>query len=144
SGIHAFFMEKGLTYRIAVTGDGFVPDLRIDNLLLTPTSESTKGNIHEALYLYTPKESKQQRLQICPLPGRDVSSGPRPYTLNVDKATFAAEATLKEPALKLNEHVRKFEGGKVYDILVKGKGFEPDVQILDGNKTIMTQFNGGK
>ena len=143
SGLHTFFMEKDVTYRIAINGDGFVPDVRIDNILLNPVTESNQGNVHEAMFLYTPKETKQQRIQICPLPGRDVSSGPRAYTLTVDKATFAAESTIKEPALKLNEHVRKFEAGKAYNITVKGKGFEPDVQILDGNKTIMTQLNNG-
>jgi hypothetical protein len=143
SGLHTFFMEKDVTYRLAVTGDGFVPDVRIDNILVNPVAESSKGNIHEAHYLYTPKETKQQRIQICPLPGRDVSGGPRAYTLNVDKAAFTAEATVKEPALKLNEHTRKFEGGKAYNITVKGKGFEPDVQILDGSKSLLMQFNNG-
>lgn len=143
TGLHSFFMEKGVTYRIAISGDGFVPDLRIDNILLTPVTATVKGKVHEALFLYTPKESKQQRLQICPYPGREVAGGPRPYTLNVDKASFTAETTVQEPSLKLNEHVRKFEAGKAYNIIVKGKGFEPDVQILDGNKTIVTQFNNG-
>ena len=143
SGIHNFLMEKDVTYRIAVTGDGFVPDVRIDNILLTAVTTSMKGKVHEAQFLYTPKETKQQRIQICPYPGKDVSSGPRPYTLNVDRVTFAAETTVKEPSLKLNEHVKKFEAGKAYNIQVRGKGFEPDVQILDGNKTILTQFNNG-
>jgi hypothetical protein len=140
SGIHTFFMEKDVTYRISISGDGFAPDLRINNILVTPMTATRKGKVHEVLYLYTPKESKQQRIQICPYPGREVAGGPRPYTLNVDKASFAAETTVKEPNLKLNEHVRKFEAGKAYNILVKGKGFEPDVQILDGNKTVVTQF----
>jgi S1-C subfamily serine protease len=143
SGIHTVTMEKDVTYRIAVTGEGFVPDVRVDNILLTPLSTSAKGPIQEALMLYVPKITKEHRIQICPYPGKEISGGPRPYTLSVDRAAFAGEANLGEQKLTLNEHVKKLEAGKAYNITVKGKGFEPDLQIFDGDKSVMTQLNNG-
>ena len=140
---HFVMMEKDILYRILVNAEGFIPDVRVDNTLLNPVTTMPRGLGEEAQFLYTPKETKVYRILIGPLPGRDIAKGGCRYTFTVDQATFAPESSFKDTQLKLNEHVRKFEAGKAYDISVKGRGFEPDVQIVDGSKTVMTRFNNG-
>jgi hypothetical protein len=43
-------------------------------------------------------------------------------------------------ALKTNEHVRKMEAGKSYQIVVQSKGFHPELQVLDGTKSVASKF----
>jgi hypothetical protein len=140
AGVHFVAMDKDILYRIKVKAAGFVPDLRIDNLLLNPTPTPWPAGA-EAEYLYTPKESKQYRFQISPFPGRDIVKGSPSYALNVEEVAFQTETVFKERELRLNEVVRKFQTGKMYKITVRGKGFEPDVQIIDGTKALLTRLN---
>ena len=101
------FLEKDTLYRIAVKTDGFVPDVRVDHHIINPLGNGPIGK--EWLHLFTPTETKEYRIQIGHLPGREVGKGSFPYTLSVDRVHFETETDLKEPELKLNEHVRKFE-----------------------------------
>jgi hypothetical protein len=81
---------------------------------------------------------------VSTLPGRDIGKGSFTYTFTVDQMSFAPEVTFKEPQLKLNEQVQKLEAGKVYRIAVRGKGFEPDVEVFDGVKSVLRRLNNGK
>jgi hypothetical protein len=141
ASVHFVKMEKDTLYRILVKAKGFVPDVRIDNILVNPAVAPRRGPENEWQHLFTPTETKEYRIQVSQFPGRDVGKGP--YHFSVDKVSFKPETTIKDPQLQLNEHVRKFEAGKVYDIIVKGKGFEPDLQVLDGSKSVLTRFNNG-
>ncbi|MBM4069500.1 MAG: trypsin-like peptidase domain-containing protein [Planctomycetes bacterium] len=141
AGMHRVFLEKDTMYRVAVKADGFVPDVRLEHHIINPLGNAPIGN--EWLHLLTPTESKEYRILIGHLPGREVGKGSFPYTLSVDRIQFEPESDLKAPELKLNEHVRKFEAGKLYDITVKGRGFEPDVQITDGAKAVQARYNNG-
>jgi hypothetical protein len=138
AAVHFVWMEKGMLYRILVKAEDFVPEVRVDNIV-PPTFASGK----EFQHLFTPAETKQYRLQVGNVPGRDVGQGSLPYTLSVDQITFEPETALKDPVLKTNEHEREFEAGKVYDIIVKSKAFEPDVRIIDGVRIVATQMNYG-
>jgi hypothetical protein len=93
--------------------------------------------------LFTAEDSAEHRIVIGCAVGADVQKGPFKYAITIDRADFETETVLKDPKLHLNEHANKFTAGKVYDIIVRGKGFEPDVRIMDGSKTIATQYNNG-
>lgn len=139
--VHTMMMEKDVLYRLHIKADGFSPEARVDNLLIPAVVGGADFN--QVQYLYTPKETKEHRIQVSHLPGRDLGAGPFTYTLSIDQMTFETETTLKEPELKLNEHARNLEAGKIYKITVRGKGFEPDLQLVDGTKTVLRQANNG-
>ncbi len=146
--VHLARMEKDVTYRIVVIAEGFTPEVRIEGLenklaAPNPFLDSAQAFGKEVQILFTARESAEHRIQIGYAPGTDVHKGPFRYSLTIDQATFQPEKTVQEPELPLNEHVRKFEAGKIYDITVKGKGFEPDLRVLDGAKTVAIQFNNG-
>jgi Trypsin-like peptidase domain len=137
---HSVFMEKDMTHSITVAGEGFIPDVRVDGNLLSPVGAPGK----ESQYLFTPKESKVHRIQVSHYPGREVGKGTLPYTLQVAQVgAYKSDTTVKAPQLKTNEHVRKFEAGKSYQITVRGKGFEPDLQVLDGGKSVAAKLYDG-
>jgi hypothetical protein len=141
---HYVLMEKDVLYRIFIKTQGFVPDVRLDGNLVYGGTTGTRVPGGDWQHLFTPRETKQYRIQVSYLPGSDIGKGSFPYTLGVDQVSFAAEATIKEPQLRLNEHVHKLEMGKVYRLTVRGKGFEPDVKLLDGSKTVVYRANYGK
>lgn len=141
---HHVMMEKDALYRIVVKGNGFVPDLHVDNFVINPLPSAAPFSIQDAQYLYTPRETKEHRIQVGHLPGRDLAKQAFPYTLTVDRVAFEPDATLKEQKLKLNEHASKLEAGKLYNITVRGKGFEPDLQVIDSGKIVATRFSTGQ
>jgi hypothetical protein len=143
-GSHLVPLEKDVTYRIRVKAKGFIPDVRIDNFLINPARPSGRLPGEEWQHLFTPRETREHRIQVGSWLGRDLGKGPFPYTLTVDQVAFVAETAFKDQRLTRNEHVRHLEAGKVYRITVKGQGFEPDVQVLDGNKSVGGRFNDGR
>ncbi len=144
SSVHLVALEKDIMYRILVKAEGFVPDVRIDNNLVNPAVASTQVRGNDWQHLFTPTETKGYRIGVGHFPGPDIGKGPFPYTLTVDQIAFEPETAFKGPELKLNEHVKKLEAGKAYDIAIKGKGFEPDVQIVHGTRTVFTRYNNGQ
>lgn len=143
SADHRVQMHKDVLYRILVKATGFVPDLRCDNVVNYAVSGSAANRDGDWLYLYMPLETKEYRIQVGHMPGRDIGKGSFAYVLTIDQVAFEREADLKATELKLSEHVRKFEAGKPYDITVIGQGFEPDVQIVEGARTVFTRLNNG-
>jgi hypothetical protein len=144
--VHLAQLEKDVTYRIVVKAEGFTPEMRIDapeDKTPNPLANSAQGVGKEVHMLFTATQTAEHRIVIGYAVGTDVQEGQFRYTLTIDRASFEAEKTVKEPQLLLNEHVRKFEAGKIYDIIVRGKGFEPDLRVLDGGKTVAMQFNNG-
>jgi hypothetical protein len=144
AGAHVVTMEKDATYRIVVKAKDFVPDVRIDGFLIGPAPNPSLAPGSDWQQLFIPRETKEYRIQVSCYPGRLVGKGPLPYTLTVDQVSFMPETALEKRQLQVNEHVHKLEAGKGYRIMVRAKDFEPDVQILDGTRTVTTQFNGGK
>jgi hypothetical protein len=140
---HTVVLDKDVMYRLMVKTEGFVPEIRIDNIL-APANNFTPGPNNELQHLFIPTETKEYRIQVGSVPGRDIGKGSAKYSFTVDQVAFEPETTVKGAELKLNEHVRKFEAGKAYNITVKGKGFEPDVYLADGTKTLLTKFNDGR
>jgi S1-C subfamily serine protease len=143
SGSHAVMMEMDNVYRITVKAEGFTPDVQVDGRIQNAVAIASRGSSHEIQFLFTPKQSKEQRVQVAPYPGMVLADGAHPYTLSIDRANFATETTIQEQPLRLNEHVKRFEAGKVYNVTVRAKNFEPDVQVADARKSIAVQFNGG-
>jgi S1-C subfamily serine protease len=143
SGSHAVMMELGNVYRITVKAEGFTPDVQIDGRIQNAVTSTARGSSHEIQLLFTPKQSKEHRVQVAPYPGMVLADGAHPCTLSIDRANFATETTIQDQPLKLNEHVKRFEAGKVYNVTVRAKNFEPDVHVADSGKSIAVQFNGG-
>lgn len=148
SAVHAAKFDKDVTYRIVVVAQGFNPEMRVElpddkGLTQNPFTNSAQGFGGKIQMLFTAKETAEHRIVIGYAPGADIAKGPFKYSLNIDKAGFEAEKAVNDPQLHLNEHIRKFEAGKIYDITVRGKGFEPDLRVVDGVKTIASQFNNG-
>lgn len=150
SSIHFAQMEAGQSYRIVVKAQGFTPDLRVEgpdkkdkNALPNPFANQARGFNDEVQMLFTAQDTAEHRIIINYASGADVKKGPHKYTLTVDRADFETEASVKDPKLQINEHTNKFVAGKIYDIVVRGKGFEPDLRVIDGNKSIANQFNDG-
>jgi hypothetical protein len=143
AAVHLVTMDKDVLHRIRVKAKGFTPELYIDQLFISPPPGAFAA-ASELEHLFTPTETKEYRLQVVVFPGGDIPTGPLPYTVSVEQVAFQPETAIQEPQLKLNQQIRKFESGKLYKITVRGKGFEPDLQIVDGAKTVQTRFNGGK
>jgi hypothetical protein len=144
AAVHYLLMNKDVLYCIRVKAKGFVPDLRLDQRLLRPVSRMPAAQGTQWQYLVKPTETREHRLQLGAAPDADVGKGPFTYALTVDQVAFEPAVTLKAPRLELNEQVRKLEAGKVYRIKVRGRGFEPDVQIFDGPRAVMWRYNDGR
>jgi hypothetical protein len=148
ASVHHARFDKDTTYRVIVKADGFTPELRIENPddknpSLNPLLNYSRGIGNEINMVFTAKEQGEHRIKVGYAPGSDVNKGPLRYSLLIDQATFETDTVLKDVPLKLSEHTHTFEAAKVYDINIKGKGFEPDLQVLDGAKTVAVQFNNG-
>jgi hypothetical protein len=143
AGVHFVGMEKDALYRILVKPRGFTPDVRIDNKLVYAGTGQTALPGGDWQHLFTPRETKTYRIQVGFLPGSDLGKGPLAYNLAVDRVQFQPAATIKEPLFKLNEQTRTLDVGKVYRITVKSQDFEPDLQILDGTRLVMSKLNNG-
>lgn len=148
SSMHLVRFEKDVTYRLVVDAAGFVPEMRIELAdskvpVPNPFLDSATGIGGKVQMLFTARESAEHRIHIAYAPNADINKGPFKYSMAIDQATFESEKTINAPQLQLNEHVRKLEAGKIYDIAVKSKSFEPDVRLMDGVKTVATQFATG-
>jgi hypothetical protein len=161
--VHPYKMEKGNTYRITVKGEGFFPQVRIQGQPVNPfggpagspfggQSGSPFGTFpagpapaagrRTSQMLFTPKVTKEYAITVDAAPGTELGEGPLPYTLTVERAVFRPHVALNDPQLELNEQTKKLEAGKAYSISVTGKGFAPEVQVLDGGRPVATAFNG--
>ena len=131
--IHKIKMEKGNTYRLSVTATDFEPTLQIFNKSGPVTQSSARGN--EAQLIFTPSATEEYQVRVDRSAESKVGAEPKPYTLTVEKATFAQESAAKDQ-LKVNEHSANFKADKVYFVTVKGKDFSPTFLILDGDKVV--------
>jgi S1-C subfamily serine protease len=143
AGVHLVSMKKDVLYRIRVNGKGFVPDVLIDNIVINPKATSVFGPGNEWQQFFTPRETKEYRVQIGYWPGSSIGKGSFPYALSVEEATFVPETPPKEAQIKLNEHSRRLEAGKAYRITVRAKRFLPDVQVFEGSRAVAAEFSDG-
>lgn len=149
--LHRVKMDKGAIYRITAKGDGFTPEVRIDGGTGTggPPGQGSsplvvRGKAEPAQLIFSPTETKEYRIIVDFVPRSDIGKGPHAYTLTVEKAQFKPHTSAADAELSVSENTHKFELGKAYAIAVTGRGFEPDVQIVDGGKSKQTAFNNGK
>jgi hypothetical protein len=158
--VHPFKMQKGDAYRITVKGDGFNPQVRIEGrgnngYNANPTGAPTlnpltnlldpnalPGTRREAQIIFMPPETKVYQIGVDFASGTEIGKGPHAYTIKIERAAFKPQATFKEPQLGMGDDSKKLEQGKVYGITVIGKGFAPEVQILDGTRSVLTSMNG--
>lgn len=137
---HPHKMEKGQTYRITVKGEGFVPQVHVDDNASVGTTKSLPGNITQLIY--TASATRVYQIKVDPMPGIDIGKGPHPYTLTIERATLKPHLTAKDVRHELSEHTRSLERGKYYGITVTGTGFAPEIQIMDGKQMVATSYNG--
>ena len=156
---HPYKMQKGDAYRITVKGDGFLPQVRIEGLTnnynsktpgsptLNPLTTLTDPNAppgtrREAQIIFMPTETKVYQIKVDHVAGTEIGAGPHAYTLTIERATFKPQATFKEAQLGLGDDSKRLEQGKVYSITVIGRGFAPEIQVLEGTRWVMTSMNG--
>jgi hypothetical protein len=150
---HSYKMERGSIYRITAKGDGFVPEIQIEGQRsgtfpntpdplnpLNPNAGRTPKPV--AQMLYTPKQTKEYQITVDHVPGAELGKGPLPYTLTIERAKLTSHVNVKDSPLAITEFAQKLEQGKMYSILVTGRGFAPEVQIVDGRRSLATAFNG--
>lgn len=155
---HVYRMEQGHTYRITLKAEGFAPQVRIENqtsgLLANPIGTPYTGpgslsiqgagqNVPKvAQMLFTAPATKEYQIKVDQIAGTELGSGPLTYALTIDKASFLRQLEAKDPKLEIAENSKKMEQGKLYAITVTGKGFAPEVQILDGNRAVAAAYHG--
>jgi hypothetical protein len=140
-------MQQGSIYRITVKANGFVPDLYLldhasalvgsstglpsmnPNATPWPKAAPRRGT---AQMVFTPTATQDHQIKVDYAPGTDLAQGPLRYTLTVERAGFLPHLAVKDPHLEVTEHARRLEKGKLYGITVTGRGFAPEVQIMDG------------
>jgi hypothetical protein len=74
--------------------------------------------------------------------GRDLGKGPLPYTLTIERAVPRPQVSVADSQLAVGEISQKLEQGKMYSIMVTGKGFAPELQVVDGRRPVASTFNG--
>ncbi len=157
--VHSYKMEKGAVYRITVRADGFAPELRIGAhdsgglprltgvYVLNPistkvaNSNAASGTRQEAQVIFVAPAMKAFPISVDYSAGSDIRAGST-YTLTIERANFKSHAGFQAPRLALARHDRKLEKGKSYSITVTGQGFAPDLQLLDGSRTLVRSANG--
>lgn len=147
--VHLYKMEKGALYRISAKGVGFTPEVRIDGLNdpSNPTSglqNVVRGKFEQGQVIFAPTQTKEYRIKVDFVPGTDLGKGPHSYTLTIERAQFKPHTAAADNELSVSENTYKMETGKAYSIAVTGRGFEPDVQIMDAGKSKQSAFNNGK
>ncbi len=152
--VHRYRMEKGAIYRLTAKGEGFAPEVRVETqptpggIGRFPNNQANpinvRGKTESGQIIFAPTETKEYVIKVDFVPRADISKGPHPYTLIIERAQFKPHTSLTDPELSVSENASKLEQGKVYAITVTGRGFEPDVQIVDAGKSKMTAFNSGK
>jgi hypothetical protein len=153
--IHPYKMQKGDAYRITVKADGFTPQVRVDsgsgfksssmggfNPLLPPDPKAPIGPRRDAQLIFLPMESKVYEIKVDHAVGTEIGKGPHKYTITIERASFTPQATFKDPQLGMGDDAKLLEQGKMYGITVIGRGFAPEVQILDGTRAVLTSTNG--
>jgi hypothetical protein len=157
--VHSIKMRKGAMYRITVRGDGFTPQIWIQGenvapvvpvgtlagnpagaALLNPSLPRTPSSV--AQRIFTAAETKAYEIKVDYAPSNETQRGPLVYTITVERAVFQPQVNLRESRLEISEHEKKLEQGKTYGITVSGTGFAPEVQIMDGNRSVATAFTG--
>jgi hypothetical protein len=157
--LHPYKMLKGNIYRITVRGIGFEPQARIQdpsaggprNLagnvalsayagLAQPGVPPVRGNV--AQMIFSAPATRVYYIRVDHAPGSEIKKGPHRYTVSIERAAFTPYLDVKDAQLDVNEHSRKLEKGKVYSIAVTGRGFAPEVQIVDGKRSLATAFHG--
>jgi uncharacterized membrane protein YgcG len=146
---HACKMEKGNVYQITVKGEGFLPQLIIEGgptsgTFLNPlsTGPNSLRTRNEAQLIYTPSVTKVYQIKVGFALAADVRQGPLPYTLKIERAVFESQVAVEDRRLEVAEHSRKLEKGKVYGVTVTGKGFAPEVQVVDGGNGLARALHG--
>jgi hypothetical protein len=156
--VHSIKMRKGTTYRVTVRGDGFTPQIWIqgDNATAVPAGALAvnpagaallnpilpRGPSNVARRIFTAAETKAYDIKVDYSPSSEAQKGPLVYTFTVERAVFQPQVNLKESRLEISEHGNKLEQGKTYGITVTGTGFAPEVQIMDGSRSVATAFSG--
>jgi hypothetical protein len=151
--VHPFKMNKGDAYRITVKADGFTPQVRVDGgskpgpasvnpLLPAFDPKAPVGPRRDTQILFLPLETKVYEIKVDHALGTEIGKGPHSYTITIERAAFAPLAAFKDPKLGLGDDAKMLEQGKVYGITVIGRGFAPEVQILDGTRSVLTSTNG--
>jgi hypothetical protein len=148
---HPYKMHKGDAYRIIVKGDGFVPQVRIEgqrgytpNTTVTSSFLDPKAPLtrREAQVIFFPTATKVYHIQVDYAIGTEIGKGPHTYTLRIERGSFKPVAAFKDSQLTLGDNSKRMEQGKAYRITVTGQGFAPEVQILDGTRSVMTSMSG--
>jgi hypothetical protein len=157
ANLHAYKMEKGVTYRIIVRGDGFVPTVQVQGqnhgLAGNPVTFAAPGQVaaarnaarlpaNVAQLIFIPSESKIYQIQVNHAFGNDIDKGPYTYALSVERAALKPQLSTSEPPLQLPEQMRRLERSKHYSIMVTGRGFAPEVQVFDGKNSVALSLNG--
>jgi hypothetical protein len=157
--VHSCKMEKGNTYRITVKGDGFTPRVHIegqssgilgtatgsplDIAMASPANPNPRhGPNQTSQLLFTPQHTKEYQIKVDYLLGPELGKGPLSYSLTIERSIAQPHFGVKEAPLELSEVSQKLEQGKLYSIMVTGRGFVPEVQIVDGRRSVATAFNG--
>src|SRR5262249_43564248 len=83
--------------------------------------------------IFTPTETRDYQLIVTFTPSEITNAGDRPYTLLVERATFATENKSQAP-FKVEEQILNLKEGKPYSIVVKSREFYPLLTLYDGEK----------
>jgi hypothetical protein len=155
--VHTYKMQQGSTYRITAKADGFVPQVRIqgqsDGLIgapaslplpngpgpLPPPANPGRGT---AQLFFTPTATREYRIQVGCAPSPELAKGPVHYSLTVERAIFRPDLAAVNQQLEVSEQSRKLEQGKVYRVTVTGRGFAPEVQVVDGTRPVAFWLDG--
>jgi len=107
---------------------------------LNPNADRGSGQV--AQMLFTPKQTKDHQITVDHILGRELGKGPLPYALTIERAVPRPHLSVKDSQLAVSEIAHKLEQGKMYSIMVTGRGFAPEVQIVDGRRPMASAFNG--
>lgn len=157
--VHPYKMQKGDAYRITVKGDGFLPQVQIEGqsngYKADPAGSPTinpittlvdpyapPGTRRDSQIIFMPTETKVYQIKVGYAVGTEIGKGPHAYTITIERAAFKPQAAFKETQLGLGDDSKRLEQGKVYSITVIGRGFAPEVQILDGTRSVLTSTTG--
>jgi hypothetical protein len=150
--VHTWKMEKGSMYRITVKAESFTPEVAVDghrnnmpfiSPVLPPVGapNPVPAKNRTAQMIFSPPATREYTIKVGHLPGADVGDGPLPYTLTIERAAFKPLLDTKNK-IEVNEQIRAMEQGKIYSIAVTGKGFAPEVQIMDGDRSMAVSGHG--
>jgi len=145
ASVHPYKMQKGTIYRIVATGNGFTPQVRVkgqtgSGYLPPPPAGRFAGNVAQTMFI--PRETKVYQITVGFLPGSDIKKGANSYTLTIERARLQPQLPEQERRFELAENSKKLEQGKTYSITVTGRGFAPQLEVLDGRRPVARAGNG--